>query len=133
MKMKPLVGAALALALGLSAHAQQLQIADSTGGRQIAGAPIAQAISAVNIVASDAKATANWAGDVAGSARNTANYAQAVASDAQAQANAARSRVEYTAWYNWSYTRSAAISACMATGGNPVYCSVVTDSSFPAP
>ncbi|WP_298706151.1 hypothetical protein [Variovorax gossypii] len=132
------VAAGLALA-GLSASAQ-FQVANSTGGQQVAGAPIAQAISSVNQIANNAQYTAynaqntaNYGVEVAGAARNTANYAQAVASDAQAQANAARNRVEYTAWYNWSYTRAAAISACMATGANPVYCTIVNDSTWPAP
>lgn len=140
MKMKRLAGAVLTLALSLSAHAQTYQVANSTGGQQVAGAPIAQAISTVNQIANNAQYTANvatntanYAQYTAGVANNTANYAQAVASDAQAQANAARSRVEYTAWYNWAYTRAAAISSCMAVGGNPIYCQAVNDTTWPAP
>lgn len=140
MKMKPLVGAALALALCLSAHAQGVSfaVADSTGGRQIAGVGIDQAaiyngISDARGRAQNAQGMAEWAGQTAQSASQVASAAQGTASYAVGRAADARARADYTAWYNWNYTRATAISNCMATGGNPVYCSAMADSMYPAP
>lgn len=138
MKMNPLAGAALALALSLSSHAQQLQIADSTGGRQIAGVGIDQAaiyngISDARGRAQNAQGMAEWAGQTAQSASQVASAAQGTASYAVGRAADARARADYTAWYNWQYTRNTAIAGCMATGGNPIYCTVAADSMYPAP
>lgn len=130
--MKPLVGAALAFALALSlgAHAQQFQIADSTGSRT-AGVGIDQAaiyggINDARGRAMNAESQAVWAAQAAQSAQGTASYAVGRAADA-------RARADYVAWYNWNYTRATAISNCMATGGNPVYCSAMADAMYPAP
>jgi hypothetical protein len=138
MKMNQLAGAAMAFALSLGAHAQQLQIADSTGGRQTAGIGIDQSaiyngINDARGRAMNAQGMAEWAGQAAQNASQVASAAQGTASYAVGRAADARARADYTAWYNWNYTRATAISNCMATGGNPIYCTVAADSMYPAP
>lgn len=133
--------AVVLVAMGsLSVSAQSYQVANSTGGQQVAGSPIANAISVVNQIANNAQgtannaqSTANWSSQVAQNANNVAYSAQGTANDAWNRANNAQARANYVGWYNWNYTRATAISNCMATGGNPVFCTVMADSQYPAP
>lgn len=136
--MNLLAGTMLALARSFSAHAQQYQIADSTGGHQTGGIGIDQAaiyggINDARGRAMNTQSHAEWAGQTAQSASQVAAAAQGTASYAVGRAADARARADYVASYNWNYTRAAAISACMAIGAPPAYCAVVNDSTFPPP
>ncbi|EJL79290.1 alanine-zipper protein [Variovorax sp. 2RAF20] len=120
MKMNPWAGAALVLTLAFSAHAQTYQVANSTGGQQVAGAPIAQSIAYVTSLANNAQgtannaqSTANWSGQVAQDARQAANNAQAVASNAQGVANRALNGVNV----DYEYIVITAANSCAATAG----------------
>ena len=106
--------------------AQNFMVANSTGGYQVAAAPINQIVANLNnsiwtaqstannatntanyavAVGSNAQATANWAGDVASNANNTAN-------NAWNTANAIAGRVDAT----WNL----GIADCrLAMGGDP--------------
>jgi hypothetical protein len=103
MNMKPLAGIALALASALSAHAQTYLVANSTGGNQVAAAPINQIVANLqsNInraqnTATDAGNQAYYATTVGNNAQNSANYAQGLASNAQYTANVVAGRVDAT-------------------------------------
>lgn len=140
MNTKSLFFALASLSAAIGAHAQGVSfaVADSTGGRQIAGVGIDQAaiyngINDARGRAQNAQGMAEWAGQTAQSASQVAAAAQGTASYAVGRAADARARADYVAWYNWNYTRAAAISACMATGASPAYCAVVNDSTFPPP
>ena len=139
MKMTQLISMLALVTFAAGAQAQILyEVANSTGGQQVAGVGIDQAaiyggINDARGRAQNAQGMAEWAGQTAQSASQVAATAQGTASYAVGRAADARARADYTAQYNWSYTRAAAISACMATGASPAYCAVVNDSTFPPP
>ena len=128
MKMKKsLAGAALAVTLAFSAHAQTYLVASSTGGNQVAAAPLNQIVATLqsNInraqsTATDASNQAYYATTVGNNAQNTANYAQGAANNAQHTANVVAGRVDAT----WEL----AIRDCaLALGGLQAiaYCQIV--------
>jgi len=132
MKMNPLAGAALVLTLAFGAHAQTYQVANSTGGQQVAGAPIAQSIAYVNSVANNAQGTAN-------NAQSTANWSGQVAQDARQIANNAQGTANWAANgvnVSYNYIISTAASSCAASMGNLSYlpyCTALALANMPHP
>jgi hypothetical protein len=118
---------AASLVVCVSASAQTFLVANSTGGSQVAAAPINQVVANLQSNINNAQYTANVANNqanyataVGNNAQNSANYAQGLASNAQNTANAVAGRVDAT----WDL----AIRDCaLALGGLQAiaYCQIV--------
>lgn len=131
--LQVLAAAGVMACAAMPVAAQNFMVANSTGGYQVAAAPINQIVANLNnsvwnaqntannatntanyavAVGNNAQATANWAGDVASNATNTANNANNTANNAWNTANAIAGRTDST----WTL----ALSTCrLAMGGDP--------------
>ena len=131
--LQVLAAAGVMACAAMPVAAQNFMVANSTGGYQVAAAPINQIVANLNnsvwnaqntannatstanfavAVGNNAQATANWAGDVASNATNTANNANNTANNAWNTANAIAGRVDAT----WNL----GMADCrLALGGDP--------------
>lgn len=127
---RPLSVAAIAAACAVPAFAQ-LQVANSTGGSQVALAPINAIVSTLNTNIWSAQVTANNATNVANVANNAANNAQSTANNASATASwagqvavsAQDTANKGVAWGDaaWWYAWEAASASCAATMGGAMW------------
>ncbi|MDN8616509.1 hypothetical protein [Variovorax ginsengisoli] len=120
---RPFAVAAIAAACAVPAFAQ-LQVANSTGGSQVALAPINAIVSTLNSNIWSAQNTANVANNVANVANNAAWNAQSTANNANAVAQNAQATADKGVYYGdaaWWYAWEAASASCAATMGGAMW------------